>query len=131
MAADLGEPRGARPYRPGDDRRQVHWQAFAHTGELMVREREAPAAEPVTLQVTLPVDPDEAERVAERALGTVVYLLDRGAPVVLGTVESSGPVRGPVEDRRIAGRRLARAVATPGNPPTGPLSPKPGIEAAT
>jgi uncharacterized protein (DUF58 family) len=130
VAADLGEPRGARPYRPGDDRRHIHWQAFAHTGELMVREREAPAAEPVTLQVALPVDADEAERVAERALGTVLYLLDRGAPVVLDTVEASGPVRGPVEDRRTAGRRLARAVATPGDPHIGSFSPKPSIEAA-
>ncbi len=131
VAAERGEPRGARLYRPGDDRRHVHWQAFAHTGELMVREQEAPAGEPVTLQVALPVDPDEAERVAERALGTVLYLLDRGAPVVLGTVEASGPVRGPVEDRRSAGRRLARAVATPGDPRTGPFSPEPGIETAT
>jgi hypothetical protein len=97
----------------------------------MVRELEAPAAEPVSLQVALPVDADEAERVAERALGTVLYLLDRGTPVVLGTVEASGPVRGPVEDRRTAGRRLARAVATPGNPHSGPFSPKSGIEAAT
>jgi uncharacterized protein (DUF58 family) len=129
VAANLGEPRGARPYRPGDDRRQVHWQAFAHTGELMVREREAPAADPVTLQVTLPPDPDEAERVAERALGTIAYLLDRGAPVLLATVERSGPIRGPVEDRRSAGRRLAQAVATPGDPHTGPFSPNPGIEA--
>jgi uncharacterized protein (DUF58 family) len=131
VAANLGEPRGARPYRPGDDRRHVHWQAFAHTGELMVRELEAPAAEPVTLQVALPADRDEAERVAERALGTVVYLLDRGAPVVLETVEGSGPVRGAVEDRRAAGRRLARAVSTPGNPHAGPFSPEPGIEVAT
>ena len=95
VPADVGEPRGARPYRPGDDRRQVHWQAFAHTGELMVREREGPAAEPVTLRVALPDDADEAERIAERALGTVVHLLERGAPVLLGTVEASGPVRGP------------------------------------
>ncbi len=129
VPADLGEPRGARPYRPGDDRRHVHWHAYAHTGELMVREREAPASEPVTLQVVLPVDPEEAERVAERALGTVLYLLDRGAPVVLGTVEVSGPVRGPVEDRRMAGQRLARAVPTPGNPRRDPFSPEPGIEA--
>jgi uncharacterized protein (DUF58 family) len=129
VAADLGDPRGARPYRPGDDRRQVHWQAFAHTGELMVRERESPAAEPVSLQVTLPADPDEAERVAERALGTIAYLLDRGAPVLLGTIERSGPIRAPVEDRRSAGRRLAQALATPGDPHTGPFSPSPGIEA--
>ncbi len=62
----------------------------------------------------LPADPDEAERVAERALGTVVDLLGDGAPVLLGTLERSGAVLAPVTDRRVAGRRLARAV--PGTP---------------
>jgi hypothetical protein len=80
----------------------------------MVRELERPAAEPVTITVELPADPDAAERVAEGALGSVVGLLEGGTPVLLGTRESSGPVLGPVADRRAAGRRLARAVAGPG-----------------
>jgi uncharacterized protein (DUF58 family) len=109
-SSEVGQPRGARPYRPGDSRRQVHWRATAHTGELMVRELERPAHEPVTVTVVLPADPAEAERAAERALGTVVRLLDRGADVLLATVEPSGPVVQPVADRRAAGRRLARAV---------------------
>jgi uncharacterized protein (DUF58 family) len=107
---DVGLPRGARPYAPGDGRRLVHWRATAHAGRLMVREVERPSAGPVTLTVELPENPDEAERVAERALGTVVDLLAKGAPVLLGTLERSGPVRAPVTDRRGAGRRLARAV---------------------
>jgi uncharacterized protein (DUF58 family) len=107
---DVGEPRGARPYRPGDSRRQVHWRATAHAGELMVRELEGPSSEPITVHVALPSDPDEAERVAEHALGTVVQALEQGAPVILTTVESSGPVVARVTDRRGAGRRLARAV---------------------
>jgi uncharacterized protein (DUF58 family) len=111
VSADVGQPRGARPYRPGDSRRRVHWHATAHAGELMVRELERASAEPVTVTVRLPEDPEEAERVAERALGTIVRLLDQGAPVLLATVESSGPVRSVVTDRRGAGRRLARAVA--------------------
>ena len=41
----------------------------------MVRELEQPAAEPVTITVELPADPEAAERVAEGALGTVVRLL--------------------------------------------------------
>jgi uncharacterized protein (DUF58 family) len=109
-AADAGHPRGARPYRPGDGRRQVHWRATAHTGELMVREVESTMADPVTVTVELPRHPDEAERVAGRALGTVVLLLDRGLPVLLATLELAGPVVGAVGDRREAGRRLARAV---------------------
>lgn len=109
-----GVPRGARPYAPGDSRRLVHWRSTAHTGRLMVRELEQPVAEPVTVTVELPRDPEAAERVAEGALGSVVGLLERGAPVLLGTTEMSGPVLGVVADRRSAGRRLARAVAIAG-----------------
>jgi uncharacterized protein (DUF58 family) len=92
----------------------VHWSATAHAGKLMVRELEHPSAGPVTITVDLPGDPDEAERVAEGALGTVVHLLEGGAPVLLGTLEPSGRVLAPVADRRGAGRRLARAVARAG-----------------
>jgi uncharacterized protein (DUF58 family) len=109
----IGEPRGVRPYRPGDHRRWVHWPATAHSGELMVREMEGPSAEPVTVEIHLPADADAAERMAERALGTVVALVDRGASVVLATTEDSGPKVGVVGDRRSAARRLARAVAEP------------------
>jgi len=108
---DAGFPRGARPYGPGDSRRLVHWRATAHTGTVMVRQLEQPVAGPTSVTVELPHDPDEAERVAERALGTVVDLLDAGVPVLLGTREVSGPVVAVVTDRRGAGRRLARAVA--------------------
>jgi uncharacterized protein (DUF58 family) len=114
VQTDVGQPRGARPYQPGDSRRRVHWGATAHAGELMVRELERPSAEPITLTVTLPPDPEEAERVAERALGTIARLLDTGATVLLATLESSGPVLASVTDRRGAGRRLARAVASAG-----------------
>jgi len=71
---------------------------------------ERPTAEPVTIQVSLPPDREEAERVAEQALATVVQLLDRDTAVVLGTTELDGAVVAPVEDRREAGRRLALAV---------------------
>jgi uncharacterized protein (DUF58 family) len=111
--ADEGLPRGARPYLPGDPRRLVHWRATAHAGLLMVREVERPTAEPVTVTVELPADSDEAERVAEGALGSVVGLLERGGSVLLGTRETAGVVLKPVTDRRSAGRRLARAVAGP------------------
>ena len=77
----------------------------------MVRELERPSAEPVTLTVILPQDPQEADRVAERALGTVTRFLERGSTVLLATVEASGPITAIVADRRAAGRRLARAVA--------------------
>jgi uncharacterized protein (DUF58 family) len=108
---DIGEPRGVRPYRPGDSRRWAHWPATAHSGELMVREMEGPTAEPAQVVVTLPPDEEAAEDVAQRAFGTLVALFDRGSSALLTTTESSGGRTGEVADRLSAGRRLARAVA--------------------
>jgi uncharacterized protein (DUF58 family) len=122
---DIGEPRGVRPYRPGDSRRWVHWPATAHSGELMVREMEGPTAEPVAVVVTLPTEEEAAESVAEQAFGTLVALFDRGTAVILTTTEETGRRTDAVADRRSAGRRLARAV-TPG----GTLAP-PGVVVTT
>jgi uncharacterized protein (DUF58 family) len=113
--AQLGELRAVRPYRPGDQRRQVHWPATAHAGQMMVTDAEAPSAAEVRVTVRLPADADRAERAASRALGTVASLLERGNPVVLATTEPSGEVVSVVADRTRAGRRLARAVPSPGD----------------
>jgi len=78
----------------------------------------------VTVVVDLPADADEAERVAERALGTVVELLRDGDVVTLRTLEPSGTMTRRVRDRRQAGRRLARAVAA-GSGEAAPPSPPP------
>lgn len=112
--SDGGDARGVREYRPGDRRRRVHWGATSHAGRLMIRETEEPSVDPITLRVALPGDADAAERLAEAALGTIVSLLDKGMRVVLVTDETVGEVTGPVEDRRAAGRRLARAITSPG-----------------
>jgi uncharacterized protein (DUF58 family) len=114
VPSSIGEPRGVRPYRPGDVRRHIHWPATAHAGELMARELEEPSAEPTTVTVLLPFDEEQAERIAERALGTIVALQRRGSQVLLETTEPTGSVIGLVPDRRSAGRRLARATVGPG-----------------
>jgi hypothetical protein len=112
-SATVGDPRGVRTYQSGDSRRWVHWPATAHHAELMVRDMEGPTAEPVTITVTLPREPDLAEQVAEQALGTVVALLEQGTSVILATTETDGSRIGPVADRRSTARRLARAVPGP------------------
>lgn len=116
--AEMGEPRSVRTYRSGDQRRAVHWPATAHSGALAVKEMEAPRAEPVVVTLELPADPDAAERLAERALGTIAALVERGTPVVLATTESDGPRVELVHHLTEAGRRLGRAVADPGTSPT-------------
>jgi len=108
-----GEPRGVRPFQPGDSRRSVHWPATSHTGALMVRERERQTEDPVVVEVVLPPDTTEAELESERMMGVVAQCLVRGQPVVLGTQEASGRCVRPVRDRVDLGRRLARAVPPP------------------
>jgi hypothetical protein len=76
----------------------------------MVREMEGPAARPVVIETVLPADPDAADRVAERVMGSVARLLAQGSSVVLGTTEPEGHRAAPVADLTEAGCRLARAV---------------------
>ncbi len=46
VPAGTGEPRGTRPYRPGDRRGSVHWPSTSHVGALMVKETRAPDRRP-------------------------------------------------------------------------------------
>ena len=112
VQTDAGQPRGARPYQPGDSRRRVHWSATAHAGELMVRELERPSAEPVTLTVVLP-------RTRRRRTGSPSGPWARSRACSNVVPRCSSPrwrrrdrSRASVADRRGAGRRLARAVAS-------------------
>jgi uncharacterized protein (DUF58 family) len=108
--AAIGEPRGVRPYAPGDPRRTVHWPATSHAGTLMVRESERQTDDPVLVELDLPTDPAAAEAEAERMMAAVGSCLAGHRPVVLITREPTGRVARPVVDRVDLGRRLARAV---------------------
>jgi uncharacterized protein (DUF58 family) len=123
IPAGVGEPRGVRPYQPGDARRSVHWPATSHVGSLMVREAERQIDDPIVVDVMLPRDPAEAEAESERVMAAVSECLARGRSVVLGTREPEGRVVRLVRDRVDLGRRLARAVPSPVLPgATGPAS---------
>ena len=76
----VGEPRGVRPYQPGDTRRSVHWPATSHVGTLMVREKEHQTDDPIVVDVVLPPDPPAAETEAERVMSGVTHALLRGRP---------------------------------------------------
>ncbi len=118
VPAGVGEPRGVRPYQPGDSRGSVHWPATSHVGVLMVREKERPTDDPIVIDLALPPDPKEAERVAGQAMAVIGAHLARGRRVLLGTYEPDGHTMQAVRDRIDLGRRLARAVpaAAPGRP---------------
>jgi uncharacterized protein (DUF58 family) len=111
VPSGFGEPRGVRPYAPGDPRHAVHWPATAHAGTLMVRESERQTDEPIVVDLVLSEDPVAAEGEAERMMAAVGHCLARRRPVVLITREPGGRVVRPVADPVDLGRRLARAVA--------------------
>lgn len=103
--------RGARDYVPGDPLRLIHWQATARTGELMVKELEAPARAGIAVIVDLRGrDLDANEDAAGRAAGIALGALRNGIPVTLLTAEASGPVVAAADSPSAVSRRLARAV---------------------
>ena len=106
----IGEPRGIRPYAPGDPRRAVHWPATSHAGMLMVRESERPTDDPVFVDLVLPREPALAEAEAERVMAGISDCLARHQAVVLASHEPTGRVVRPVAGTLDLGRRLARAV---------------------
>jgi uncharacterized protein (DUF58 family) len=99
-----------RPYRDGDDIRQMHWKQTARQQRPIVVDRQRRAAAPVYFvvdpRVSNPTDPGLRARfegmISEVATG-VVRLLERGEPVglVLG-----GTVIHPVPSTRPLGRLL-------------------------
>lgn len=106
--------RSVREYVAGDPFRLVHWPATARTGELMVRETEAPDAPHLVLVVDLGTGGEVGERVASRAAGLGQAALRAGLPLTIVTFEASGPKSGQVGTAVEVGRRLARAI--PGAP---------------
>ena len=72
---------GVRDYRPGDQRRWIHWRTTARTGRLAVREHEEPARSPVVLVVAGLGADDAAEHIASAAASVGLYALEQGRPV--------------------------------------------------
>ena len=110
VPSGIGEPRGVRPYSPGDPRHAVHWPATAHAGTLMDRESERQTDEPIVVELVLPPDHSTAEIEAERMMAAVGDCLADRRPVVLITREPASRVVRVVSDQVDLGRRLARAV---------------------
>jgi uncharacterized protein (DUF58 family) len=105
-----GDQRGIREYAPGDTPRDIHWPATAHTGKMMVRERDTQHNSPLLLDVRLPDDVIEADGIAQEFMGLSEAAIRSGKPVVMYTLEPHGRVQGIIRDSKTAGRRLSRAV---------------------
>lgn len=72
---------GVRDYRPGDQRRWIHWRTTARTGQLAVREHEEPAKSPIVLVAAGLDDGEAGDRVASVAASVGLFALEHGRPV--------------------------------------------------
>jgi uncharacterized protein (DUF58 family) len=94
---------GLRPYRPGEDTRQVHWRKSAALGELVLREHAAEGAPDIEIElddlselVSRPDTDDERKRWLDQfeirlreAASRAVAHLGRGDTIVLRTTSGT------------------------------------------
>lgn len=85
-AGGRGDFRSLRPYRLGDDRRDVHWRTSARYSEPVVREYERDASETLWIALDLRAeDGDAAEDAVEIAASLCAQGVSRGERVALVT----------------------------------------------
>lgn len=69
----FAENHDLRPYRPGDNLRQIHWKMSAKTGKLIFRE----PIEPLKKQVVLSLTIFGSDELLDRKLGQLLWLGER------------------------------------------------------
>jgi uncharacterized protein (DUF58 family) len=124
-AGARGEFRGLRPYRPGDDPRDVHWRTTARLGDPVVREYERDRSLALWLCLDLRADGgDDAEAAVEIAASVAADALRRGNSVGLATQDGRvEPAGGAVQAERVLdalARVRFRADAPRLQPPVAP-----------
>ncbi|HEU0014320.1 MAG TPA: DUF58 domain-containing protein [Longimicrobium sp.] len=109
-AGQRGEYRGLRPYRPGDDPRDVHWRTTARVGHPVVREYERDRSRALWICLDLrAADEDAAEAAVEIAASLAAAGMRRGEPVGLATQDARvRPTAGAAQLERVMDA-LARA----------------------
>ncbi|MEE8138212.1 MAG: DUF58 domain-containing protein [Thermoanaerobaculia bacterium] len=98
-----------RAFRPGDDRRGIHWKQSARTGELIYLEREAEQGQRVTVELDNGVgelagaeEEAQFERLVSEAATAACHYLERDFEVELVTRSGVVPFgRGRYQRRRI------------------------------
>ncbi|HYH81833.1 MAG TPA: DUF58 domain-containing protein [Longimicrobium sp.] len=109
-AGARGEYRGLRPYRPGDDPRDVHWRTTARVGHPVIREYERDRATALWICLDLRATPgDDAEAAVEIAASLAAAAVGRGDPFAFATAEARvAPGAGAAQLERVLDA-LARA----------------------
>jgi uncharacterized protein (DUF58 family) len=88
-AGARGEYRGLRPYRPGDDPRDVHWKTTARVGHPVIREYERDRSRALWLCLDLRApDGDSAETAVEIAASLAAAAVRRGDAFGLATQDA-------------------------------------------
>ncbi|HET7232408.1 MAG TPA: DUF58 domain-containing protein [Longimicrobium sp.] len=123
-AGARGEYRGLRPYRPGDDPRDVHWRTTARVGHPVIREYERDRATALWICLDLRCEPgDDAEAAVELAASLASAAARRGDPFALATGDARvAPGTGDAQLERVLDT-LARARPRPAAPRVGPPVP--------
>ena len=103
-----GDIAGLRNYQPGDPLRWIHWPTSARTGQPVVVQRAAEAAQQVMVEVQ-PADGAAWELALSRAAGAIDANLRRGAAVGLRLSGQVWPPRADGAWRRVLLEQLARA----------------------
>ena len=120
-----GEFRSLRPYRPGDDPRDVHWRSTARVGEPVVREYERDRARALWLCLDLRGENghEDAETLVEIAAALAERGLARGEPIGLATADARVAPSAGVGQRERVLDALAHAHFRPNAPPPHPPAP--------
>jgi len=119
-----GDFRALRPYRPGDDPRDVHWRTTARAGEPVVREFERDRSRALWLCLELCAPEGEAaEEAVETAASLAAGAMRRGEPFGLATGDARvAPGTGAPQLDRVL-EALARARFRPDAPRVSPPAP--------
>lgn len=120
-AGGRGDFRTLRPYRPGDDPRDVHWRTTARAGEPVVREFERDRSRALWLCLELRApEGDTAEEAVETAAALAAGAMWRGEPFGLATGDARvAPGTGAAQLDRVLDA-LARARFRPDAPRVAP-----------
>jgi uncharacterized protein (DUF58 family) len=116
-AGARGEYRGLRPFRSGDDPRDVHWRTTARVGEPVVREYERDRSRALWLCLDLRAAPgDDAEEAVEIAASLAAAAARRGDAFGLATQDVRiAPAGGAAQCERVMDA-LARTAFRPDAP---------------
>lgn len=109
----LAENYDLRPYRPGDELRQIHWKISAKMGQWICKEALEPVQKQVVLTLTLSGTPEQLDRKLGRVYGISGQLLAQGAPCRICCRTAQGVLELDVTDRKSQEQAMRSLLGAP------------------